>query len=115
MTVEQMAAALGARVLTKEVALVRDVKAVYTSDLLSRVMTNAGKDTAWITVQTHMNMVAVASLLEFSCVIVPEGIDVDENIVAKAEEEGIALLSSDKGSYELSGMLYAQGIAPAKK
>lgn len=65
---------------------------------------------AWITVQTHMNVIAVATLHEMSCVIVPEGIRVEEPVTAKAAEEGVAVLSSPLTAYEISGRMHARGV-----
>lgn len=93
----------------------REIACGYTCDLLSHVMGKGVADMAWVTVQTHMNVVAVASLLDFSCVIVPESIAVDETIVEKAKEEGIAILSSEKTAYEIVCLLHKNGVAPAKK
>ena len=33
-----------------------------------------------------------------------------KKMIAKAEDEGIAVLSSEKTNYELSGLLWAQGL-----
>jgi serine kinase of HPr protein (carbohydrate metabolism regulator) len=93
----------------------REITGGYVCDLLSHVMGRGVPDMAWITVQTHMNVIAVASLLDFACVIVPESIAVDPAIVEKAQQEGIALLSSEKTAYELVCLLDEQGVAPAKK
>lgn len=82
----------------------------YTSDLLSWVMAHGVRGGAWITVQTHLNIIAVASLLDMSCIIIPENIEVDKPTLDKASEEGIAVLSSPRTAYELSGMMYAMGI-----
>ena len=46
----------------------------------------------WITVQTHMNIVAVAVLTEIACIIIPEGIQVEEEVLNKAENEGVVIL-----------------------
>ena len=62
-----------------------------------------------------MNVVAVASLLDFSCVIIPEGITVDDTIIEKANEEEIAILLSDKNAYELVSVMNENGIPAAKK
>ncbi len=115
MTVQELSELLGAKTVTNETPLDREVIAAYTGDLLSWVMTHAARDSVWITVQTHMNVIAVASLLDFSCVIIPEGIAVPEAIAQKADEEGITLLTSEKTSFEISGMLFAKGIAPSRK
>jgi len=61
------------------VDLEKTIENVYIGDLLSWVMSHADKKCAWITVQTHMNIVAVAVLLEMSCIILPEDLKPDEN------------------------------------
>lgn len=93
----------------------REIACGYTCDLLSHVMGRGQADMAWITVQAHMNVIAVAALLDFACVIIPESLPVEEAIVKKAQEEDIILLSSGKTAYELVALLAENGVAPAKK
>jgi len=88
----------------------REVKSVYCSDMLSRVMGGASKDSVLITVQTHMNVVAIASLIEISCIILPEGLEAEEEVLAKATSEGIPILSSDLTAFELCVRLYLLGL-----
>ena len=87
-----------------------DINAGYCSDLLSRVMAKGPKEGIWITVQTHTNIIAVASLLDIRCIIVPENIEIDSQTVEKAKDEGIVLISSPLTAFEISGKLYAMGI-----
>jgi hypothetical protein len=49
----------------------------YTSDLLSCVMAGAKSNYLWITLQAHLNIVAVAALLEVAAVIVTENAQPD--------------------------------------
>ena len=93
----------------------REITCGYTCDLLSHVMGKGQADMAWITVQAHMNVIAVAALLDFACVIIPENLPVDGAIVNKAAQEDIILISSDKTSYELVTILSGAGIPSAKK
>lgn len=87
----------------------------YTCDLLSHVMSHGVAGMAWITVQTHMNVVAVATLLEFSCIVIPEGIAVDQTIVDRAAQEGVAMLSTPKSAYEIVALLAQNGVPAARK
>lgn len=82
----------------------------YACDLLSWVMAHAEPGTAWITVQNHMNVIAVASLMDFACVILPEGVTMAEDVRRKAEEEGVPVLRSGLSAYRLSGLLSAAGL-----
>ncbi len=111
MKVSQMVEVLSLKVLAGEKFLDREVTSGYCCDLLSRVMAKGKKGMAWITVQTHMNIVAVASLVEMACIIIPESIEVERKVLDKAEEEGIIVLSSDLTAFELAGKLYQMGIA----
>lgn len=79
-------------------------------DLLSRVMANGEEEMAWITVLTHLNVIAVASLHEFSCVIIPESIEVPKETIDKAQENDIIVFSSDRTAYELACGMHDLGI-----
>lgn len=93
----------------------REIACGYTCDLLSHVMGKGQADMAWITVQAHMNVIAVAALLDFACVIIPEGLSVDATIIAKASQEDIIIISCDQTSYELVALLASAGVPSAKK
>ncbi|HOQ07543.1 MAG TPA: DRTGG domain-containing protein [Clostridiales bacterium] len=110
MKVAELAAKLDAKVLTGENGTDREIKGVYCCDLLSWVMSHAGKSSAWITVHTHMNIVAVAVLTELSCIILPEGIEAEEATVSKAAEEGIPILSTGLTAYEICCIAHDCGI-----
>lgn len=75
---------------------------VYIGDLLSVVMSNAEENSIWITIQTHLNIVAVADLIDISAILVVEDMDVDEDTVKKANELGIPILTTDKSAYEVA-------------
>ena len=110
MTVRELMNLTQARLLTESLDTAREVKSGYVCDLLSWVMARGRAGMAWVTVQTHMNVVAVASLHEMACVLLPDGISMDAAPLAKALEEGIIVLSSPLSGYELCGLLYANGL-----
>ena len=80
----------------------REVASCYISDLLSRVLGGCKEDDIWITVQSSINMVAVAVMTEVSCVILPEGLTAPDNVVEKANEEGLTIFSSKETAYALA-------------
>jgi predicted transcriptional regulator len=86
----------------------------YASDLLSDVMAHAAPGDLWITLQTHQNIVAVAVVKELAGIVVVNGREPDEDTVAKAEEEDVPLMTSDRSTFELAGRLYRTGLAPAE-
>lgn len=82
----------------------------YVSDLLSCVMAGAKTNNLWVTLQAHMNIIAVASMLDVTAIIITENAQPDEATVAKANEQGIILLSTPKASYEICGRLWEMKI-----
>lgn len=86
------------------------VTSAYICDLLSWVMAHAQIGTAWITVQTHLNVVAVASLTGCACVIIPENIAVSEDVLAAARDKGVMMLSAPCSSYGAALALSGLGI-----
>ena len=82
----------------------------YTSDLLSCVMAGAPHQGLWVTLQAHSNIIAVAVLLELSAVIITEGAMPDPGVIAKANQEGITVLSSTQSSFYIVGRLWELGV-----
>jgi len=80
----------------------REIASCYISDLLSRVLGGCQSDDIWITVQSSLNMVAVAMMTDASCVILPEGIIAPDNVIEKANEEGLIVYSSEESAFSLA-------------
>ncbi len=101
--------------LTPEVALDenRDIHRAYVSDLLSDVLGNAPEGGILVTVQVHMNVVAVSVHAGVVAVIFVLDRRPDEATRAKAAEEGIVLLASSESAFEIAGKLYALGLRGA--
>jgi len=84
----------------------REITGGYTSDLLSDVMGHADNGKIWITLQTHKNVIAIASLKELAAVILIKGFEPDADMLAQAEEEGIPILGTKDQAFEMTGKLY---------
>lgn len=82
----------------------------YASDLLSDVLANAPSGGVLVTLQVHLNVIAVAGHAGLAAVIFSAGRKPEEDIVAKAAEENIALFTSPDDTFDLVGRLYALGI-----
>lgn len=87
----------------------------YTSDLLSCVMTGAQRQAIWITLQAHLNVVAVAALLDLSAVIITEGAKPEQETIDKADEEGVILLATDQPTFRVVGQLWELGVRNSKQ
>lgn len=99
MTVRELAVETGFRILSLPDGE-RAVEGVYAGDLLSWVMGRASEGQAFVTIMTNINVLAVASLLDLSCVILSEDAEAPEEIVSAAEEKGINLLKTELPTYE---------------
>jgi hypothetical protein len=82
----------------------------YASDLLSCVMAGANPQSIWVTLQAHINIVAVGALKEVSAIIISEGAAPEEPTLLKAEQEGITLLSTPNSSFYVVGKLWEMGL-----
>ena len=111
MTVKEVLELIEAKDMTPETDKNTEVSCGYTCDLLSWVMAHGTAGMAWVTVQTHMNVIAVASLMEMAAVIIPEGIKMEAPSLEKAKEEGITVLESPLTAYEICARLAAKGLA----
>ena len=110
MTVRELTELIGATDMSPEADKDVEVTCGYTCDLLSWVMAHGKAGMAWITVQTHMNVIAVASLMEMAAVIIPEDIEMEAATLAKAREEGITVLQSSRTAYELCALMAQAGL-----
>jgi hypothetical protein len=87
-----------------------DIQGVYISDLLSDVLAHTGPGVLWVTIQTHRNVLSVAAMKDVSAVLITCGRRPDPTIIAEAEQEGVALLSTPLSTYEVAGKLWEAGI-----
>jgi len=95
-------------VLTLEEA--GDVDKAHASDLLSDVLANAPTGGLLITIQVHMNVVAVALHAGLKAVIFASGMRPPEEVRAKALAERISLLATHESTFDVAGKLYALGL-----
>lgn len=100
MTVKEFAKTFDAEILCMPDET-REIRSGYAGDLLSWVMGKLDADSAWITIMSNVNIIAVATLADPSCIILSEGVAPDEGVLARAEQQGINLLSSQKSTFEV--------------
>ncbi len=83
---------LSLEVKTGKNNLQNNVTGVYISDLLSDVMGNSKEGNIWITLQTHLNIVAVAGLKNLAGIIIVGNRQLQEDVLQKAEAEKITIM-----------------------
>ena len=106
MKVSEIIKELNLKALSGSAGLEKNVTGGYVSDLLSDVMGNANEGEIWITLQTHENVMAVASLKDLAAVILVKNFQPDENMLERSIEENIAILSTSLTTFEIAGKLY---------
>ena len=78
----------------------KEIEGVYIGDLLSWVMGNANAGNLWITIMSNINIVAVASLVDVSCIILSEDVTPDEDALRTAIAKGVNIVSTKLSAYE---------------
>ncbi len=106
MKVAELTEKLGLTVFSGSAGLENEITGGYVSDLLSDVMGFAREGQVWITLQTHQNVMAIASLKDLAAVILVKGFEPEEETIAHSEEEGIPVLGTQLNTFEIAGKLY---------
>lgn len=105
MTVSQLPEKLDLKVLQDQYEDT-SVGGAYTSDLLSDVMANGHDKEVLITIQSHKNTVAVATLVGATAIVICNNRPVPEDMIEAARQENIAIFLSPRDQFTLSGILY---------
>lgn len=98
-----------------EDSLSTDVRFGHSSDLLSDVLANAPAGCVLVTIQVHMNVIAVAMHAGVAAVIFSSGMVPDEEVKKRAAEEKLFLFSSQETTFTVAGRMYELGISGAKR
>jgi predicted transcriptional regulator len=106
MKVSELVKELNLVVFSGGEGLSREITGGYVSDLLSDVMGNSSEGEVWVTLQTHRNVVAIASLKELACVLLVSSLVPEQNTIDHSNEEGIPVLGTSLSTFEIAGLLY---------
>lgn len=87
-----------------------DVRGGYASDLLSDVMANAQDGDVWVTMQKHVNTVAVAQLKNLAGIVIVNGRQPEADMVARAVQHGVAVITTPLAAFDVAGRLYVAGL-----
>ena len=80
----------------------REIDGVYIGDLLSWVMGRAESSNVWITIMSNVNVIAVATLTDVSCIIMAEGVTPDDEVAQIAFNKGVNVLSTELSAYQMA-------------
>jgi hypothetical protein len=112
MTLSHVARTLKLRCLTPELdeQMQAEVVTGYASDLLSDVLARAPAGAVLVTIQAHINTIAVALHARLSGVILAGGHEPDKTVIDRATDERIPLFVATEPTFEVVGRLYDLGL-----
>jgi predicted transcriptional regulator len=88
----------------------REVQGGYVGDLLSDVMANSREGDVWATIQKHANVIAVAQLQGLAGIVLVNGRQPEPDMLKRAEDEHIPVISTPLQAFEVAGILHSLGI-----
>lgn len=110
MTVSEIAARLGGTVAVGATGADREVLGGVVSDLLSDVMANAQAGDLWVTLQRHVNIVAVAKFKELAGIVLVSGRRPEPETASRAEKERFPIVTTALPAFEVAGTLHEMGL-----
>ena len=99
MTVEVFAKQTGCKIICMP-SPDKEIVGGYIGDLLSWVMGNANQGNVWITIMSNINTVAVATLVDVSCILLAEDVTPDDELIQTAIAKGVNILSTPLSAFE---------------
>ena len=101
------AAEIAEKINGKVEVAVDDVSAegLYVGDLLSDVMGHAGEGCALVTIQNHLNTIAVCTLVGCSVIVLCHNRPVPPDMAEAAAREGVAIIITPHSQYAVARTL----------
>jgi predicted transcriptional regulator len=106
MTIKELVNKANLKVYSGEAGLNNEITGGYSCDLLSDVMGHAQTGNIWITLQTHKNVMAIASLKELSAIVLVKGLQPEQDTLDLSNEEHIPILGTDLQTFEITGLIH---------
>ena len=79
-----------------------EASCAYSSDLLSDVMGHCADGAVLITIQNHLNTIAVCTLVGAGIIVICHGRTVPDDLAAAAKREGVAIVATPLSQFEAS-------------
>lgn len=87
------------------------LKGAYSADLMSDVLTSSQPEGVLITGLCNPQVVRTAQMADIKAIIFVRGKQPQLETIQLANQEGLPLISSPLGMYEISGRLYKAGLS----
>lgn len=79
-----------------------EIATAYTSDLLSDVMGHCGDESVLITIQNHLNAIAVCTLAGIEGIVLCHDRQPPDDMIEAAKREGIGIMTTSLSQFEAS-------------
>ena len=113
MTIRDLVKLLDAQVLRGEDRMDTPVYSACCSDLMSDVLAFVNEKTVLLTGLCNLHVVRTAEMLDLKCLIFVRGKLPGDEVLARADELHLAVLSTDKTMFTSAGLLYEGGLRGA--
>ncbi|MDD5369711.1 MAG: DRTGG domain-containing protein [Anaerolineaceae bacterium] len=110
MNLLELTSLIEGKVLTRGLDLTREIKGCCGADLMSDVLASIQPDALLLTGLCNPQVVRTAQMADVTAIIFVRGKHPASETIQLATDEGIPLLSSPFGMFELCGRLYSAGI-----
>lgn len=110
MTVKDVREILGARVLTGEDELDREVRSACGSDMMSDVLAFSKDHSILLTGLCNPQVIRTAEMLDIVCIIFVRGKKPDDQVLQMAKERDLIVLATGHRMFSACGMLYEAGL-----
>ncbi len=113
MTISDIVSILDARILCGEDKLSTEVHSACCSDLMSDVLAFVNEKTVLLTGLTNMHVLRTAEILDLKCIVFARGKVPNEDIILRAKEMNLVVITADKTMFTCAGLLYEGGLRGA--
>lgn len=100
MTIKELAERVGGTIVVDKADA--EISRAYTSDLLSDVMGHCSDESVLITIQNHLNTIAVCTLVGVEAIVICHDRPVPDDMKAAAEREEIAIVTTKMSQFAAS-------------
>ena len=111
MTVSEIAGKVGGRIVVDKPGA--EANYAYASDLLSDVMGHCGDESVLVTIQNHLNTIAVCTLAGIEAIVICHDRPVPDDMAEAAAREEVAIITTPLSQYAASVAL--SSLPPSTK
>lgn len=110
MKISEIRKILDAELLVGEELVANDVSYAFCSDMMSDVLAYVKEQGVLITGLVNPQVIRTANMMDMVCIVFVRGKVPTEEMLELASECGIAVIRTDKRSFETCGLLYSAGL-----